>query len=63
MTVTLPCTKPDRNLKNDKLTKTVDPNPVFIFYMNSIDFFLQISFTLLINSLKNFTVDLKTKVK
>lgn len=57
-------TKPDRNMKNDKLTKTVDPYPVFIIYMNGIDFFfLQISFTLLINSLKNFTVDLKTKVK
>lgn len=62
MTVTLPCTKPDRNMKNDKLTKTVDPNPVFIFYMNSIDFFFY-KFLLLINSLKNFTVDLKTKVK
>lgn len=57
-------TKPDRNMKNDKLTKTVDPYPVFIIYMNGIVFFfLQISFTLLINSLKNFTVDLKTKVK
>lgn len=58
-------TKPDRNMKNDKLTKTVDPYPVFIIYMNGIDFFffLQISFTLLINSLKNFTVDLNTKVK
>lgn len=58
-------TKPDRNMKNDKLTKTVDPYPVFIIYMNGIDLFifLQISFTLLINSLKNFTVDLKTKVK
>lgn len=39
MTVTLPCTKPDTNMKNDKLTKTVDPNPVLIFYMNSIVFF------------------------
>lgn len=39
MTVTLPCTKPDTNMKNDKLTKTVDPNPVFIFYTNLIDFF------------------------
>lgn len=40
-------TKPDRNMKNDKLTKTVDPYPVFIIYMNGIDFFffLQISFT------------------
>lgn len=40
-------TKPDRNMKNDKLTKTVDPYPVFIIYMNGIDFFFFYKFLLL----------------